>query len=454
VEHTGTQGVDGGGKQGKSPSYSIRVEGIPETVQYRPARLTPVPRIYGTEMGTVDGEQHSPYAQIDSHGRYKVQFYFDENDPRNGKASTWVRMLQPHGGPNEGFHFPLRKDTEVLLVFLGGDPDRPVIAGVVPNAHTPSPVTVDNATHNVILTGGGSRIEIEDNDGGQYIKMTTPPESTLLHMGAQDGSGNNVHLSSMGHGLVELGGNSVIRIDGTQLEEIHQDLTEHYSEKQTITVGSDRSLTVSGTDTTTVTQDQTVNANANRLIYVTENQRHEIGANDEHVVTADQSFQVTGNQMFAVDGTQYNDVKTDLEETVGGKLKQTVTGDVSQTHLANFSQTVTGKSEVKVLSEFVGTYLGVDVTFKSQDNSETIVGIKNENIITAKIDSVLGLAMETIVGPKVAAHIGTEHEWTPLKTEKTGINLSTLDIKLESISGPLFQKTTVSIKAASLTIMP
>ena len=78
----------------------------------------------------VEGAAVSEYAQIDSHGRYRIKFLFDESDLSGGKASTWVRMLQPHGGGIEGFHFPLRAGVEVMCAFEGGDPDRPAI--VVP----------------------------------------------------------------------------------------------------------------------------------------------------------------------------------------------------------------------------------------------------------------------------------------------------------------------------------
>ncbi|WP_224366485.1 type VI secretion system Vgr family protein [Hyalangium versicolor] len=454
IDHEGSQGVGQIGTEEEQPTYRIRVEAIPETVQYRPPRVTPIPRIYGTEMGTVDGEQDSPYAQIDSHGRYKVQVYFDENDPRNGKSSMWVRMLQPHGGPNEGFHFPLRKSTEVMLVFLGGDPDRPVIAGVVPNAHSPSPVTVDNATHNVILTGGGSRVEIEDNDGGQYIKITTPPESTLFHLGAADGSGNNVHLSSMGHELVELGGNLTVRVDGTMSEEIHQDVTENFLQKETKTVGSDRSLEVTGTEDTKIHGNQTIEALSDRVLQITGNQRHEVGVNDEHTVGADHSVQVTGNQLIQVTGTQTNQVTSDQEETVGGKLTQTVTGNVTQTHLANFTQTITGSQTVTVLSDTKTNLLGAEISFKAQTTSDTILGVKNENIITAKIDTVVGMAMETIVGLNLSTHIGPSIEYTAaLQLGKRGISLSSLDVEVKN-AGPRLENAAIWLGCAGITMFP
>src|SRR5262249_48785269 len=128
--------------------YRAEIVAIPSTVPFRPERRTPRPRIYGVEVALVDGPADSPYAQIDANGRYKVKIQFDESTLSLGNASTWVRMLQPHGGNPEGFHFPLRKDTEVMLLFQGGDPDRPFITGVAPNAVKPSPVVEANLTQN------------------------------------------------------------------------------------------------------------------------------------------------------------------------------------------------------------------------------------------------------------------------------------------------------------------
>ena len=164
--------------------YQVDVTAIPHAVQFRAELRTRWPRIYGTEHGVVDGEADSEYAQLDDHGRYAVRFAFDESDLGDGKASTRVRMMQPHGGGIEGWHFPLRKGTEVLFTFLGGDPDRPVIAGVVPNALTPSPVNKANHTRNVIQTGGRNRFELEDKAGFQRITLSTPHSNSMIRMGS------------------------------------------------------------------------------------------------------------------------------------------------------------------------------------------------------------------------------------------------------------------------------
>jgi type VI secretion system secreted protein VgrG len=166
-----------------SETYRVDVVAIPAKVQFRAPQSTPWPRIYGFENGTVDGPAESQYAQIDDQGRYLIRFKFDTSDLPDGSTSTYLRMMQPHGGSTEGWHFPLRKGTEVMVSFQGGDPDRPVIAGVVPNALTPSNVTSRNHTQNVLRTGGNNVMVMDDQEGSQFIDMATPVQDTSLHMG-------------------------------------------------------------------------------------------------------------------------------------------------------------------------------------------------------------------------------------------------------------------------------
>lgn len=221
---------------GGDVGYRIELEAIPARVQYRAPSTTPWPRIDGVVDGIVDGPATSPYAQIDDDGRYKVRIFFDESDPIDGSNSTWVRMLQPHGGGTEGFHFPLRKDTEVHIVFLGGDPDRPVIVGVAPNAQKPSKVTAANFSKNVIMTGGSNRMELEDVAGGEYVTTSTPALSTFLHMGTDRGSGYNLELSTAGHGHQFIGGNQDMQTLGYQNVAVVGPQTGSFSNTVTTTI--------------------------------------------------------------------------------------------------------------------------------------------------------------------------------------------------------------------------
>jgi type VI secretion system secreted protein VgrG len=168
----------------KEPVYQNHFTVIPAQMQFRPERKTPKARLYGTMNAKIDASGSGQYAELDDQGRYKVVLPFDLSGRDDGKASTWLRMMQPYGGADHGMHFPLHKGTEVLLTFIDGDPDRPIIAGAVPNTDHPSPVNTANQTMNRITTGGQNKIHIEDKEGSQYILLKSPQSNAFLHMGA------------------------------------------------------------------------------------------------------------------------------------------------------------------------------------------------------------------------------------------------------------------------------
>jgi type VI secretion system secreted protein VgrG len=144
-------------------AYSNRLVAIGALTPYRPERTTPRPRIDGCTYATIDGPDLGAAAPIDDQGRYKVVLPFDTSQAGTGRATRWIRMAQPLSGASYGMHFPLRVGAEVMLTYVHGDPDRPLIAGALPNALTPSPVVQKNATQSVIQTVSGIRMELEDN---------------------------------------------------------------------------------------------------------------------------------------------------------------------------------------------------------------------------------------------------------------------------------------------------
>ncbi len=183
--------------KGDVEGYYNEFLAIPQDVSFRPPRLTPRPRVSGVLTGIIDGAAEGQYAELDEEGRYRVKFMFDTAEKGEGKASRVVRMMQPHSGAGYGMHFPLRVGTEVLIAFLDGDPDRPIIAGTVPNPLTASPVKADNAKRNVIRTGGGNEINIDDDDGNQRVKITSPYGSSVVQIGQANESENGIALGTM-----------------------------------------------------------------------------------------------------------------------------------------------------------------------------------------------------------------------------------------------------------------
>jgi len=92
-------------------------------------------------------------------------------------------MMQPYAGADMGFHAPLHKDTEVLLSFMDGDPDRPVIAGAIPNPETPGPVNDGNQSMVRLKSGGGNVIHMEDQEGSQRILLHSPTAGSFIRVG-------------------------------------------------------------------------------------------------------------------------------------------------------------------------------------------------------------------------------------------------------------------------------
>lgn len=164
-------------------AYSNRFTAIPASVQFRPAAKTMAPRITGTLNAWIDASGSGRYAELDDQGRYKIRLPFDLSGRKPGKASARVRMAQPYAGSNHGMHLPLRKGTEVLLAFVDGNPDRPVILAALPNPDAPSPVTVANQTQAVLRTASGNRMALEDQPGSERILLHVPAAQSFFRMG-------------------------------------------------------------------------------------------------------------------------------------------------------------------------------------------------------------------------------------------------------------------------------
>jgi type VI secretion system secreted protein VgrG len=191
VEHKGSQTafvISGLGLDlpGAEPElyYQNSFTAIEEHRRFRPARITQRPKIYGAMNAMIDAEGSGTYAELDEMGRYKAILPFDQSGRKNGKASAWLRMMQPYAGENHGMHFPLHKGTEVLLHFLDGNPDRPIIVGAVPNPENPSMVTSDNQTMNAITTSSDNKIHVEDQKGSERILMHSPKAQSFVRIGA------------------------------------------------------------------------------------------------------------------------------------------------------------------------------------------------------------------------------------------------------------------------------
>ncbi len=164
--------------------YHNSFTAIPADTQFRPERKAVKPRIPGTMNALIDAEGSGDYAELDEQGRYKVRLPFDIDDAHGaGKASHFIRMSQPYAGSDYGVHFPLHKGTDVLLTFIDGDPDRPVISGATPNPETVSPVTSGNQTESVFRDSYGNELIFDSTPGDEHIRLYSPNHKSKLVLG-------------------------------------------------------------------------------------------------------------------------------------------------------------------------------------------------------------------------------------------------------------------------------
>lgn len=169
VEHEITQAALAVGEADAERRYQNRFHAVRADRTFRPARRTPVPRVSGLLTGIVEGKEGTSgdFASIDGEGRYTIRFLYDTTAPGERLASRPVRMAQAHAGAGYGTHFPLKPGTEVVLAFVNGDPDRPIVVGAVPNPVTPTPVRDANLTSNVIKTASGIFFDFNDGPRGR-----------------------------------------------------------------------------------------------------------------------------------------------------------------------------------------------------------------------------------------------------------------------------------------------
>jgi type VI secretion system VgrG family protein len=194
VTHEGSQTacltpeiVGGLDKPDEKVAYANSFKAIPSITQFRPERTTERPRISGTLNAKIDAEGDGEYAELDEQGRYKVKLPFDVNDQiMDGKASARVRMMQPYAGKNKGMQFTLNKGTEVLLSFIDGHPDRPIIAGAVNNPETPGVVNANNQTESQIKTGGNNKIRFGDQVGSERVVLESSSSSSWVRIGSHN----------------------------------------------------------------------------------------------------------------------------------------------------------------------------------------------------------------------------------------------------------------------------
>lgn len=321
MRHRSTPPPDGQGGDARDieyHNYHNAFECIPADVtRYVPDRDTPKPAIYGVQTAVVSGPNPGePYT--DEYGRIKVRFHWDREAIDPSRTSAWVRLGQTWAGHDgSGLHtflFVPRVGSEVIVTFLDGDPDRPLVTGAVYNAQNLPPLALpDEATRSVLRTesigggGGHNELSFEDEAGAEEVYLRA--ERNLRELVQHD------HAT---------------RVLNDQENVVDKNQTEEIGEDQELTVSQNRKKTVEGNETNAIegTRQTTVG---------------ESGGDDVLTVKNGRYVSVEGKRDLKIDGTDSVHVKGARDVTLDSGLTTTVTGGIEQTiNSGGWTLTTTG----------------------------------------------------------------------------------------------------------------
>ncbi len=228
VSHQASQGGDlrSGGTQDEL-QYRNRFECIPFSIPFRPARVTPRPLISGTQTAVVTGKSGEEI-YTDNHGRIKVQFYWDRYGKKNDESSCWIRVSQAWAGKNWGAIAIPRIGQEVVVSFLEGDPDRPLITGRVYNAEQVPPYDLPaeqtkSTTKSLSSKGGGgfNEFRFEDAKGKEQVFLHAERNQDIrVKKDVFETIGEESHRKTGKDHLEEIGGDKHLTVKGDQNEKV------------------------------------------------------------------------------------------------------------------------------------------------------------------------------------------------------------------------------------------
>jgi type VI secretion system secreted protein VgrG len=239
--------------------YKVTATLIPKNVKYRSPRRTPVPIIDGPQTAVIVAPPGSPADEIhtDEHGRCKVKFHWDRYGKRDDSATFWMRVAQPQ---TSGSMVLPRIGWEVIVEFLEGNPDRPIVTGRVYNGKNMPPYALpEGKTRTALQTnvspGGGATNEIrfEDKAGSEEIMINSHRNTTLNTANNKKKSvAVNETRSVEVDSTLTVGGNQDIKVTNGYLNTVDGSQSTDVGGNRTVAINAVYGLTVGGSSETSV----------------------------------------------------------------------------------------------------------------------------------------------------------------------------------------------------------
>ena len=250
--------------------YQMRLHAIPSATSYRPPRRTPKPFIRGVQTAIVVGKEGEEI-WTDEHGRVKVQFHWDRLGKKDENSSCWVRVASTWAGNAWGAIQLPRISQEVIVDFVEGDPDRPIITGRVYNADNKPPFTLpDNKTQSGVKSRTSkegtpetfNELRFEDKKDAEQIYFHAEKDFERV-VENNDSLRVGFEKKEPGDQTIDVHNNQTLTVgnkdaeDGSQTIEVWKDRTatiKEGDEKLTISKGNRNVVVSQGNDSHEVNQ--------------------------------------------------------------------------------------------------------------------------------------------------------------------------------------------------------
>jgi len=330
--------LDGGEVESRGTSgrteWSCRLSMLDSKTPFRPARSTPTPVVQGPQTAIVTGD---PSSEIwtDQHGRVKVQFPWDRYGNNDEKSSCWIRVSHSSAGLGWGSVQIPRVGQEVIVSFLEGDPDSPIITGRVynqlskPPFELPGKGMVSGMKSSSTPGGGGyNEISMDDTSGserivihGQYDMETTvenDEQHTVL---------NNRTRSVSVNETVSIGANASRTVGANMSLEVASAKTEKVGATSSLTVAAAYDVTVGGLMNETIGGLLSQEVGAAKTVSVGAVSSESVGGNKSTSAggsiksSASKNFEVSAGQDVQLSSKKKTIVKAEGELMVDGQKK-------------------------------------------------------------------------------------------------------------------------------------
>jgi type VI secretion system secreted protein VgrG len=275
--------------EGISFQYQNEFLAMPCDVPYRPPQTAVKPVVHGSQTAVVVGKSGEEI-WVDKHGRVKVQFHWDRTGKRDENSSCWVRVSSSWAGKNWGFVQIPRIGQEVIVDFLEGDPDQPIITGRVYNAdQTPPYALPANQTQSGVKSRsskGGTgdnfnELRFEDKKGGEEIYIHAERNKrVVVEVDRTESVGHDERIGIGNNRSENVGGNETIAIEGSRTENVGKNESITIGGNRTESVAKNESIDVGDNRTRTVGKDENVTIGKNETVSVGDVRRHSVGKDD------------------------------------------------------------------------------------------------------------------------------------------------------------------------------